>query len=76
VLTLIIVVALIFGVMLGAGVTSVLYERNTIGVQRRQSNTSRISQLDVFELPEKMRSSIPPSGRRSESRLPKEPPRG
>jgi hypothetical protein len=49
-----------FGFLLGAAITSILYERNLIGMYRRSSNVNRISQLDIFEIPEKMRSSRPP----------------
>ena len=65
------VVACAVGILLGAGFMTLLYERNVIGVQRRASNVRRISQLDVFELPEKLRASIPPQ-RRSPSPVPEE----
>ena len=62
----------VFGLLVGAGITSVLYERNTIGALKRSNNVKRISQLDVFELPEKLRESIPPE-KRSPSPLPTSP---
>lgn len=64
--------AFVLGALAGAGVMSVLYERNTIGSLRRSVHTRRISQLDVFELPKEMQQD---AARRSESRLSKAPPK-
>ena len=47
------VVTFVFGLFVGAGLTSILYERNLLRVSRREGTTRSISQLDVFELPGK-----------------------
>jgi hypothetical protein len=52
-------VVLVFGALVGAGVTSILYERNLLRVNKREGSTFRISQLDVFELPPSMRPPAP-----------------
>lgn len=43
-----------FGIMIGAALVSIWNARNEIGVRRREINP-RISTLDLFELPESMR---------------------
>lgn len=54
------VVTFVFGLFVGAGLTSILYERNLLRVSRREGTTRSISQLDVFELPGK--SNLPKKG--------------
>lgn len=50
------VVSLVFlaGLLAGAALVTLAYERNAIGVTRRKLSP-RISKLDLFELPESMR---------------------
>jgi uncharacterized membrane protein YciS (DUF1049 family) len=66
------IVIFVVGMLLGAAITSVLYERNMIKVNRRAENVRRISQLDVFELPESLKS-VPPPARKSPPPLPTQP---
>lgn len=54
-----------FGVLVGGILTSMFYERRK--VREIHQPTPRISQLDVFEVPERIRSSWPPSKRRTPS---------
>ena len=54
----------VVGCLFGGAIVSVLYERNIIGAARRSAKLRRISQLDVFELPEQLRRSIPPKSQK------------
>lgn len=54
-----IAIAVAVGGLLVAGFLSFWNDRNNIGVVRRQK-TPRISTLDLFELPESLRSTPPP----------------